>query len=77
MRDTKTGYYNLWYNDAGNGWWTILSGIDEKVRIGIDAEDSVIIAPKAKIRNQNIGIKARKSIVDTPELEVDKDGKED
>ena len=35
--------------------------------IGIDADESLIKAPKAKIINQDIGVKSRKSIIDIPD----------
>ncbi|MFH1560781.1 MAG: hypothetical protein ABID84_05170 [Chloroflexota bacterium] len=38
--------------------------------IGIDADESLIIAPRAKIINQDIGIKSKKSIIDIPNSEI-------
>lgn len=47
--------------------------------IGIDADESLVNAPGAKIKNQDIGIKSRKSIINIPGSEIrdERKGKED
>ena len=40
---------------------------------GIDAEGSIINAPRAKIRNQDIGIKSKDSKIDMPDSEITDD----